>query len=468
MSEPADPWVCHLLSNRYYLGVVTFKGVEYQGRHQPIIPPSLFDRVQEVLSMNHAGEKQRTYRHYLKSTVYCAGCGSRLCLTNARGQYLYFFCLGRHQRRTNCTLPYIPVAEIEAAVERHYATVRIPDDVQDDIRQGLRAELDHQRDQAEPEIAHARRRVTELEEERRRLARGVVTGSIPEDLAREEQDRIRRELEAARRILATAEIIYAKIESTLNQALAFVGRVGDVYRLGGPKVRRLSNQFFFDQLLIAVDEDDLTPYVAGAVLREPWATLLARDFQAQMARHNTPNPGQDLLVRGSKDDSLVPPAGFEPATHGLGNRCLGDSSPVARWPSALTWALSLLVRRARRCSASACRRVATQWPHGTGVISMFEPDRSTVHSGAQKCSRISPTNVHTTATSQDRNRVPFTNADEVCGDAVDSVRSSPGWTTTGRFAENGADRRTAAPGQDHCTGVAGATATPARGEGRGR
>jgi hypothetical protein len=42
--------VDHMLSNRYYLGMVTFKGVEYQGRHQPLIPPMLFDRVQEVLA----------------------------------------------------------------------------------------------------------------------------------------------------------------------------------------------------------------------------------------------------------------------------------------------------------------------------------------------------------------------------------------------------------------------------------
>ncbi len=81
--------IAHMLSNRYYVGRVTFKGVEYQGRHQPLVPESLFDRVQEVLRMhNQAGEKRRAYNHYLKSSIYCAHCGSRLCLTNARGKYL--------------------------------------------------------------------------------------------------------------------------------------------------------------------------------------------------------------------------------------------------------------------------------------------------------------------------------------------------------------------------------------------
>ncbi len=208
---------------------------------------------------------------------------------------------------------------MEQAVERYYSTVRLPEDVQQTIRDGLRAELEGQRAQAEPEIAYARTRVTELEQERRRLARGVVTGAIPEDLAREEQERISKELGQASRILATAEVIYAKIEDTLNRALTLVGRCDEVYRLGGPQVRRLSNQFFFEQVLLDVEDD--AARVAGAVLREPWATLLAGDFQAQMASRNTTNPDRDLDGRGSKMMSLVRPAGFEPATLGLEVLC---------------------------------------------------------------------------------------------------------------------------------------------------
>src|SRR4051812_8332651 len=83
-------------------------------------------------------------------------------------------------------------------------------------------ELDTQRQQAEPEMVYARTRVTELEQERRRLARGVVTGAIPEDLAREEQDGINKELTSAQRILATSQVVHAKIEDTLTRALALV------------------------------------------------------------------------------------------------------------------------------------------------------------------------------------------------------------------------------------------------------
>ncbi len=98
-------------------------------------------------------------------------------------------------------------------------------------------------------------------------------------------------------MLATAEVVYAKIEDTLNRALALVGRVDELYRLGGDQVRRLANQCFLDKLLISVDED--TAQVTGATLHEPWGTLLAHDFERCMAR-NAANPGQDLSGRGSQ------------------------------------------------------------------------------------------------------------------------------------------------------------------------
>jgi hypothetical protein len=123
--------------------------------------------------------------------VFCATCGSRLCVTVAKGQYHYFFCLGRHQRHAECALPYLPAEAIETAVERYYRAVRLPKATQEKIRTGLRAELDDQQRRAEPEIAYARARVTELDEERRRLAR-------------EEQQRIRHELTQAQKVLDTA------------------------------------------------------------------------------------------------------------------------------------------------------------------------------------------------------------------------------------------------------------------------
>ena len=307
--------VAHMLRNRYYLGYVTFRGVEYTGRHQPIVSQQVFDRVGDLLtSRRNAAEKQRVHNHYLKGTVFCAGCGSRLCLTQAKGKYLYFFCLGRHARRTDCQQPFMPADVVEAAVERHWQSIRLPDDVVEEVKSSFVTELERLREAAGPEIEWAKRRVDELEQERRRLAHGVVSGAIPEDLAREEQDRIKSELRDATRIAEASKQLRDHVEDGLDLALSFAGRIGEAYLRNGPKGRRYCNQFFFKKLLLWDGE------VAAGMLDEPWSTLMAEDFIDQL-RQNAANPSPVFSGEGLKEDLLVPPAGFEPATPGLGNLC---------------------------------------------------------------------------------------------------------------------------------------------------
>ena len=96
-----------LLRDRYYLGYITYEGVEYQGRHEPLVTPDLFDRVQRILdSHSGAGTRYRTHNHYLKGLLYCGRCKYRLVVMRAQGnggEYFYFFCRGRQQGC--CDLP---------------------------------------------------------------------------------------------------------------------------------------------------------------------------------------------------------------------------------------------------------------------------------------------------------------------------------------------------------------------------
>jgi hypothetical protein len=122
--HPAKPLafssVHRMLTNPYYKGDVTYKGVTYAGTHTPIVPIEVWYRVQTVLSAhNSAGDRRRRHDHYLKGIVYCGACGSRLMISNARSAsgniYPYFVCAGRHSAcwtRTSlpCTPPVRPSA----------------------------------------------------------------------------------------------------------------------------------------------------------------------------------------------------------------------------------------------------------------------------------------------------------------------------------------------------------------------
>ncbi|WP_082418153.1 recombinase family protein [Flaviflexus massiliensis] len=78
-SQPAKPVTTtglhKILTNPYYQGTVTFRGVTYDGTHEPLVDAETWLRVQTNLDANNArGERPQKYDHYLKGTLYCS-CG---------------------------------------------------------------------------------------------------------------------------------------------------------------------------------------------------------------------------------------------------------------------------------------------------------------------------------------------------------------------------------------------------------
>ncbi len=128
-------------------------------------------------------EKQRKHHHYLKSTVFCGGCGERMCLTNAKGTYLYFFCIGHHQRRSACRQRYVLAEKVSAMVEDYYQQVQVdPKDI-DRIRKVLHEELAGRRHQNAEEVTRQRRRLNRLSKERQKLLQAHYSDAIPLEIS---------------------------------------------------------------------------------------------------------------------------------------------------------------------------------------------------------------------------------------------------------------------------------------------
>jgi hypothetical protein len=89
-------------------------------------------------------------------------------------------------------------------------------------------------------------------------------------------------------------------------ALRLIIHVDEAYRLRPRRECRLCSHTFLKKLLLDVDGR-----VVGVVLRAPWANWHTEEFIDEMAE-TARNRGA-VLGRGLNVDSLVPPAGFEPA-----------------------------------------------------------------------------------------------------------------------------------------------------------
>jgi site-specific DNA recombinase len=289
-----------LLRNSYYVGVVRYRGVLYDGKHEPLVSREVWEEVQRLLTAkNFAGEKQRIHQHYLKGTIYCGQCGSRLILCHAKGRggtYPYFICVGRQTKRTDCKLRAIRVEVAEAAVAKHYATVQLPADEVTRLRQFLGEELAKLRKHIQRERTSQTQRLRKLDAERQKLLAAHYADAIPLDLLKSEQDRLGGEIANAQERLETAATDFEQAEANLERALIRAGDCHRAYLGATDKLRRQFNMAFFKRLLLS-DEGEVT-----AELAEPFDSILGDELRrAAIAQ-------ADRELRNSVEQTLGSPA----------------------------------------------------------------------------------------------------------------------------------------------------------------
>ena len=160
-----------ILHNRFYLGVVTFGGVEYPGTHEPLIDEATFDTVGGILhARSTTKDKSQQRPHHLKGVLHCARCGRRLGITvptNRFGTtYAYFYCLGRQKDKNSCPQGYVPVAEIERAMADYWHSVQLPQERIQALKSVILADATSRQAEGEAEVARQRKRLVRLEHER--------------------------------------------------------------------------------------------------------------------------------------------------------------------------------------------------------------------------------------------------------------------------------------------------------------
>lgn len=274
-----------LLQHPYYKGVVRYRGVLYEGKHPALVTPETWNKVQEVLASNSlSGEKRRVHPHYLKGSVFCGECGSRLVVSHAKGRrggiYPYFICMGRQRKSTSCAQQAIRIEQTEDAVADLYGTYRLTKEEADEVRDFILEELIKLRAEAGTERERHARRLRGLEGERKKLLDAHYADAIPLDLLKSEQARISADITGSAARLAALDCDFTTAEGNLTKALSFIRDCEGAYRDASDKVRRQFNQAFFKRILI----DD--SYSAIAELAEPFDLLLSREVREAATRRS--------------------------------------------------------------------------------------------------------------------------------------------------------------------------------------
>jgi len=295
--------VHQMLSKRVYVGLISWKGIEYPGRHEPLVSIETFATVQAILqSRAVTHERPSKHQHYLRGSLFCKRCESPMGFVRAKGrsaQYDYFFCWSRH-RGTGCDLPYISAERIESQVEACYEPVQISAATVLKFQEHILKHMKLRLDGAEKLAAKSRKRIIDLEAERRRLLQAHMAGAVALDLLKEENDRITRQLAQAGAELANTEVDWDQVERNVSAAIKLASQLFDIYLEAEPTMRRRINQACWDGF--DVDKGG----VVGARLSDPMAALVAEDLIQQLGAENK-NRDSFKGGRGSRLSSLVDP-----------------------------------------------------------------------------------------------------------------------------------------------------------------
>ena len=301
-----------LLRNPFYVGHLIWKGVEYEGNHEPLVSLQTYARVQAQLEAKRAtGERTHRHEHYLKGTIFCARCGSRMIYSENKGRrgdtFYYFVCIGRHGRRTDCDLPYVWVSDIEEQLVSYYKSIELDPGTAEVLYRHIIGAASIRNKHAKKLAVQQRSRILQLENERRALLKAHLAEAVPLDILKEEQSRIASELATAGALMTNSEIHWEELESNLEKALGFASKIGSLYERADSQVRRQMNLAIFEEVLVEVDGS-----VVYARMAQPFAAFQDQEFRSWLAGASKRN-GKGATA-GSNENLLVGAAGLEPTT----------------------------------------------------------------------------------------------------------------------------------------------------------
>jgi site-specific DNA recombinase len=315
-----------MLRDDYYVGIVTFEGVQYKGRHEPVVELPVWQDVQRILEERRVSQERPARRvHYLKGLLACGLCGSNLGLAYSRGKqgdvYPYFYCL-RRQRHHDCELPWIGVAKIEEAVERYWADMPGGSDWLDGVREAVLEHLELAKDLNRDEALRQQDHLSNLEAQSDKLLHAHYADAIDLNQLKAEQDRLKVERRHAEAMIARCTAQYDALARNLNDALARLSHPGPAYQAATVRGRRELLGAVFTKLFVTPEG------IGGADLAELYQILLADDLNEQLVRERH-------ALRQGKLDKILDSTGGADAAELLARAW--EPTPYERPYGPLTW-----------------------------------------------------------------------------------------------------------------------------------
>lgn len=270
-----------MLKNPYYAGVIRYNGVEYDGAHEALVSLETFNSVQTIIRAHHNGERTRDHPHFLKGSVFCHECGSKMIVTYAKGKsgdiYPYFICAGRHRTKSKdqkCKMRSILIDEVEFQVEQIYDKYSIKPNDRLLLEGKIQEFINKENEKFKAELDALRREKEKLVRRQEKLLEAHFNDAIPLDLMKREQRSISKQLAVIEHEMNVRSTTFDEILKNLSLAFDLIEDCGSTYRKANDTIKKLMNQSIFNKIWIHNDGtvtaelSDLYKHLIGPVERE--------------------------------------------------------------------------------------------------------------------------------------------------------------------------------------------------------
>ncbi len=301
-TKAGKPWghtaVLTVLTNRAYVGEIFFRGRYHPAPHPRLVEAKVFVTAQAILESR--GEDMGLRRtngsdYLLTGLVVCEKCGKRFIGASAKGdayRYAYYVCFSRHRYGTEeCDQDRLRAEELEERVVESLLETLARRDLLEDAVDRWGEVVEGTRPRRERELAAVEARIRKAQEALDRYFQAFEEGKLREEVCT-------RRIEELSTELASLEARRSGLAEEVSESRPVVPGPAELAKL----------------------REDIERALRDGPLPERKAVMQAVVAEIRVRDRGHVQPVFRVPVFGPPYGS-VPPAGIEPATRGLGNRC---------------------------------------------------------------------------------------------------------------------------------------------------
>lgn len=161
-----------LLTNPIYIGKVTLNGEVFEGKHDGVLDPELFESVQSMLQKNsvqQGNRKRNRHDALLKGLLYCTACDAPFSHTYTKKKnrmYRYYTCSHkRFEGSHTCPSPSLSAGEIEGLVTEQLLSIGSNPGLQDTVYQQLFEVVARKQDEQQQQVKTAKQQLARIKRE---------------------------------------------------------------------------------------------------------------------------------------------------------------------------------------------------------------------------------------------------------------------------------------------------------------